>query len=78
MQTKQPTGAIHHGYVQRLNTERGFGFVSVPGEPDAFFRVNDLADRSLFSEQLVERRVRFCVFLTEKGLRATAIELAED
>ena len=65
-----------HGTVVSLRLEKGFGFIhEQTGEPDIFFHCSDLVELP-FDATLHERRVRFDVTETAKGLRATNIQTA--
>lgn len=51
----------HRGTVKKVNTERGFAFIRVPGEPDVFAHISGfvLPDGQLFDESLQELDVEF-------------------
>jgi cold shock CspA family protein len=52
------TETTFEGYIASVN-ERGFGFITRPGEPDLFFHCKSLVGGLVFDEQLRQRRVRF-------------------
>jgi cold shock CspA family protein len=64
---------MYQGTIQNVVVDRGFGFISSTGQPDVFFHCSDLAADLPFDETLRERRVRFDIVTTPKGLRATSI-----
>jgi cold shock CspA family protein len=66
---------MYQGTVCRVVHDRGFGFISAPGQPDVFFHANDLVDLQ-FDDTLEERRVRFDMITTEKGTRAKNVQPA--
>ena len=66
------------GTVASLKLDRGFGFISRPGEPDLFFHLKSVSDDQLeWNETLLQRRVQFEVEQTPKGERATNVRAAE-
>lgn len=57
------------GVVKNIDAARGYGFVSVPGQRDAFFHFKELIGLP-FDDQLVQKRVQFDLMNGDKGLRA--------
>jgi cold shock CspA family protein len=65
------------GYIKTLQIDRGFGFIAVTGDDDAYFHVSDV-DRDLpFDSTLYQRRVRFDLVEGPRGLRAKNVRAAE-
>jgi cold shock CspA family protein len=68
--------AMESGTIICVKTQ-GYGFIKpVNGERDLFFHKSDLMPPLEFSEQLVERRVKFALKGSAKGDRAACIEPA--
>ncbi len=61
------------GVVSSVRLDRGFGFIGVPGGPDVFFHMSDLAGDLTFDDQLVRRRVQFILVSTPQGPRARVV-----
>ncbi len=62
------------GTITKIVISKGFGFISVPGQPkDCFFHMSELNTNLLWSESLVERRVSFDVLDTARGPSAMNI-----
>jgi cold shock CspA family protein len=64
--------AMHEGTIDRLRLEKGFGFIRAAGLDDVFFNVGDVTDME-WDETLLERRVRFYIVTTERGLKAKQV-----
>ena len=64
------------GTVKALRVDKGYGFIAITGQPDAFFHFRDLLPELLFDEQLLERRVDFALEQNERGQRARNIQAA--
>jgi cold shock CspA family protein len=67
---------MHEGVILTVKVDRAFGFIGAPGQPDAWFHRDELADLD-WNEQLTGRRVRFDILATPKGPRAKNIRAAE-
>jgi cold shock CspA family protein len=67
---------MHEGTIISVKLDRGYGFVSSPGQPDTFFHSSDLSEGLAFDEQLLERRVKFDIYQSGKGLRAVNVQPA--
>lgn len=68
---------MHEGSIKSVVLARGFGFISEPNQPDVFFHCKDLANDLAFDEMLIERRVRFEIIGTDKGLQAKNVRAAD-
>jgi len=68
---------MHHGYVARVNEERGFGFIAMADPPDLFFHCSELQGGLIFDAQLKMRRVEFEIVDSPKGPRAANVRPAE-
>lgn len=66
---------MYDGTVCSVRADRGFGFISSPGQPDVFFHMSDL-DGLAFDETLQQRRVQFDIIGTGKGPRAANVRPA--
>lgn len=65
------------GFISRVIVDKCFGFIKTPNQPDCFFHMSDITDEELtFDETLLERRVRYDVVNTDKGLRAKNLRAA--
>jgi cold shock CspA family protein len=67
---------MQEGYIDRLMLGRGFGFIRAIGHPDIFFNIAELVDLE-WDETLLERRVRFYMVSTERGLKAQQVCAAD-
>jgi CspA family cold shock protein len=62
------------GTVTNIVVSRGFGFIRRDGgKGDAFFHFKSVDDGLPFDETLLERRVRFDVQTSDRGLRAVNV-----
>ena len=68
---------MYQGCITSIKLDRGFGFISSPGQPDAFFHHQELRGDLEFDEQLMERRVQFDLLMTSKGPRANNVRPAD-
>ena len=63
------------GTIKSFNSEKGYGFISPPGERDVFFHVTSLA-ADIDLETITGRRVEFEIVETEKGPAARGVRPA--
>lgn len=61
------------GTVKFYNRTKGFGFIERPGEPDVFIHAKNLPQG--VPELIKDQRVKFIVEQSDKGARATNLEL---
>ena len=68
-----------YGKVIKLESEKGFGFVSPDGVglPDHFFHRSSVTGRR-FHELTEGRRVTFVATVTDRGARAEDVRLLDD
>ncbi len=66
---------MKYGYIITVEPAKGFGFIRSMGQ-DYFFHASDLRGTE-FELQLCERRVKFDDYQTDRGPRATNIELQD-
>jgi cold shock CspA family protein len=69
---------MFEGTICKVRVDKGYGFISAPSQPDAFFHCRDLVPELPFDETLQERRVRFEIIGTERGPRAKNVKPAAD
>jgi cold shock CspA family protein len=68
---------MNEGFVKTVN-HRGFGFIAIAGDADAYFHVSDISDPDLpFDDTLYQRRVRFDLVEGPRGLRAKNVRAVE-
>ncbi len=67
---------MYVGTITRVNVDRGFGFIRLPGSPDVFLHASSLAAGMEFDEYLTERRVEFELTSDHRGLRALNVRPA--
>ena len=58
--------------VKAIN-EKGYGFLSIAGQPDAFFHASDCSDDMRFADLSVGTQVYVEVSDSPKGPRATVV-----
>jgi len=63
------------GIIKKLNTEKGFGFISSEGGKDIFFHANDCTE-SNFADMQEGDTVTFETADSEKGPKAVNVMLA--
>jgi cold shock CspA family protein len=71
------TAEQHDGTIDRINIDRGFGFIRIPDMPDVFFHFSELTGELTFDETLIERRIRCLVHPGNRGLVARQIQPAD-
>ena len=64
------------GTVSAIKAE-GYGFIRRSRASDVFFHRRDMVDDAMFDERLVERRVRFELRDTDRGPRASNVQLVD-
>lgn len=64
------------GTITSIVKDRGFGFIATPGSEDCFFHMGELVGMD-FDDQLIERRVEFDMYVTERGPKARNVKAAE-
>jgi cold shock CspA family protein len=66
------------GTVNFIAVAKGYGFIQADERSQrVFFHASEVDESLAFDEQLMERRVRFEVKSTDRGLRAIGVKAAE-
>ena len=61
------------GKVKFLKKEKGFGFVTIEGEPELFFHFSDFTTKGTYDELEIGDEIEFKVGDGEKGKKAVQI-----
>lgn len=76
LESESEREVITKGYINKVVTDRGFGFIKVEGEPDVFLHAKQLHGVP-WSDELLNRSVEFGIEHGERGRVAVNVRLID-